>query len=227
MIALEFAKCTKHFLPAISEFISKEPKISTKVEINLDRERSEFTLHYDNEIKRYQVLFRNETRIKIILVEKTSTQVQQTIPLEGHQPTDKLDTSNPPINEQPYLYIFDDKRVIGGFKEGIPNYSPSAKNGRYDTKGDVIYYKDGLIHREDGPAMICANGNTIWVQRGVPHRKDGPAAEFANGSKLWLVRGKLHCEDGPAIESVTEGCKYYLNDEEFTEQEYNNIMFEK
>jgi len=28
--------------------------------------------------------------------------------------------------------------------------------------GNLIWKKDGLNHREDGPAIICANGEMIW-----------------------------------------------------------------
>jgi hypothetical protein len=51
-------------------------------------------------------------------------------------------------------------------------------------------------------------GNKYWYRDGVQHRDDGPAIEFANGSKVWRIHGKLHREDGPAVEHI-HGSKYW------------------
>ncbi len=62
------------------------------------------------------------------------------------------------------------------------------------------YNKEGLLHREDGPAVEYADGGKIWYVNGKLHRTDGPAVENADGSKSWSVNDKLHRIDGPAIE---------------------------
>jgi hypothetical protein len=37
----------------------------------------------------------------------------------------------------------------------------SKKNGMVvDEDGDKAWYKDGELHRDDGPAIVCANGET-------------------------------------------------------------------
>lgn len=37
------------------------------------------------------------------------------------------------------------------------------KNGRYvDTYGDVHWYKNGELHKEDGPAVVHMNGDKEW-----------------------------------------------------------------
>jgi len=38
-----------------------------------------------------------------------------------------------------------------------------------------------------------------WFANGVLHREDGPAVEYADGTKFWYRDGKYHREDGPAI----------------------------
>ena len=83
------------------------------------------------------------------------------------------------------------------------------RNGKFIfDDGDVYWYKEGLLHREDGPAIERANGYKEWYKEDLLHREDGPAIEHANGDKHWYKEGKLHREDGPAIEYVN-GCKEY------------------
>ncbi len=55
--------------------------------------------------------------------------------------------------------------------------------------GNLIYSKDGLFHREDGPAVIHANGTKEWYINGNRHREDGPAVIHAIGTKEWWVNG--------------------------------------
>ena len=46
---------------------------------------------------------------------------------------------------------------------------------------------NGKRHREDGPAVIWANGTKSWYMNGKQHREDGPAIERADGSKSWWL----------------------------------------
>ena len=58
-------------------------------------------------------------------------------------------------------------------------------------------------------------------ESGQPHRTDGPVIEDIYG-KYWYINGKLHREDGPAIEWIN-GIKYwYLNDINYTEDQYQH-----
>lgn len=76
---------------------------------------------------------------------------------------------------------------------GIGQIHPS---GGYDTMrqnrssvlgGQTTYTRDGITHREDGPAEVVTNANgslraQTWKQEGLEHRGDGPATVFfANG----------------------------------------------
>ena len=82
------------------------------------------------------------------------------------------------------------------------------------------WYKNGRLHREDGPAIEWSNGSKVWIKNGLTHRKNGPAVEYANGGKKWYKNGKLHREDGPAIE-YADGAKYwYIENNRLTKEAF-------
>ena len=85
---------------------------------------------------------------------------------------------------------------------------------------ETAYYKNGILHREDGPALVECDGSLEWYQHGQLHRVNGPAVEDVDGTKEWWQYGQLHRIDGPAIEhpdDYTEwafnGCIYKTMDE--------------
>ena len=80
---------------------------------------------------------------------------------------------------------------------------------KYGTK---IYYVNGLLHREDGPAIEYTSGTKVWHINGKLHRDNSPAIEWANGNKEWFKNPKRHREDGPAIEHDNGSKKWWLND---------------
>lgn len=53
------------------------------------------------------------------------------------------------------------------------------------TINTKIWYKDGNLHREDGPAVQRADGGKEWWIKGKCHRIDGPAVIFPSGKKEW------------------------------------------
>jgi hypothetical protein len=43
-------------------------------------------------------------------------------------------------------------------------------------------------------------GKTEWYnEQGLLHREDGPAVEYVDGDKTWWVNGKRHRIDGQAV----------------------------
>tara|TARA_R110000868_G_scaffold77151_3_gene221248 strand:+ start:1825 stop:2085 length:261 start_codon:yes stop_codon:yes gene_type:complete len=65
-----------------------------------------------------------------------------------------------------------------------------------DSLGTKKWHLNGLVHREDGPAIIWYNGDKSWYLNGVRHREDGPAFEFCDGSKKWYYHGnRIHCKN--------------------------------
>ena len=100
--------------------------------------------------------------------------------------------------------------------------SEEIKNGLYKgSNGESWWYKNNLLHREDGPAVEYKDGRKEWWINGKRHRKDGPAIESLEG-KYWLQNGKYHREDGPAIEEYANGHKmWFVQGVEYSEEEFH------
>ena len=60
--------------------------------------------------------------------------------------------------------------------------------------GTKYWSLNGEFHRENGPAVECANGSKWWYLNGKCHREAGPAVECANGLKYWYLNGKCYTE---------------------------------
>ncbi|MAG26507.1 hypothetical protein CMI47_13250 [Candidatus Pacearchaeota archaeon] len=56
--------------------------------------------------------------------------------------------------------------------------------------GTKRWYLNDELHREDGPAIVCANGDKYWYLNDELHREDGPAILCQNGTKLWYLNDK-------------------------------------
>jgi hypothetical protein len=70
------------------------------------------------------------------------------------------------------------------------------KNGMFINHfGNKMYYKNGELHREDGPAIENASGVKFWYLNGQLHREDGPACEWSNNNKDWYLNGKKYSEE--------------------------------
>ncbi len=83
------------------------------------------------------------------------------------------------------------------------------KNGVEVSGFCTKYYKDGNLHREDGPACEYDDGTKSWYLNGDRHREDGPAIEWGNGHREWYQNNLLHRLDGPAIDHVGFKSWYY------------------
>ena len=92
-----------------------------------------------------------------------------------------------------------------------------------DEKGTVRWYKDAdctILHKEDGPAVIWADGEESWWFDGDIHRANGPAVVFADGTKEWRQHGQVHRVDGPAIEWCNGSVEWWINGVQLTEAEF-------
>lgn len=90
----------------------------------------------------------------------------------------------------------------------------------------VEWHQNGKRHRLDGPALEYADGERLWYNDGKLHRIDGPAIEHANGGRSWYQNGKLHRLDGPAIEDVDGSKEWWIDDLEYTEEDYHKKIAE-
>ncbi len=56
--------------------------------------------------------------------------------------------------------------------------------------GTELWYRNGELHREDGPAVVWPNGYQVWCQNDQRHRKDGPAIVWPDGRQEWWQHGR-------------------------------------
>lgn len=76
--------------------------------------------------------------------------------------------------------------------------------------GDKIWFKGGLIHRDEGPAIEYVGGDREWRMYGKRHRLDGPALD-SDLVREWWVEGKRHRLNGPAVDHNDGEMAWYVN----------------
>lgn len=108
----------------------------------------------------------------------------------------------------------------------------SRSGKREDSNGDVYWYYEGKLHRDDGPAIELANGVKEWYQHGKRHRTDGPAIDLALSGEYgeWYQNGLKHREDGPAVLLPLEHTQieeYWVHGEELTKKEFLQYLVKK
>ena len=90
-----------------------------------------------------------------------------------------------------------------------------------DQSGTRIYRNAaGQFHREEGPAVITAQGAVFWYQCGELHRVGGPAVIYSDGTEEWWQNGQLHRVGGPAITFVDCTVGLYIQGQRYSEDEY-------
>lgn len=80
-----------------------------------------------------------------------------------------------------------------------------------------LHFRDGLLHCDDGPALIDDQGNEAWFQSGLMHRVEGPALTRADGSYEFWSNGRRHRFDGPAVVGPDGSREWYLFDAKIDE----------
>jgi len=78
------------------------------------------------------------------------------------------------------------------------------KNGiSKDLAGTKRWYKNGKLHRDDGPAIEYVWGDKSWYVNGLKTREDGPADDRIDGTKYWWHQGrKLNCNSQQEFERL-------------------------
>jgi len=66
--------------------------------------------------------------------------------------------------------------------------------GKWDEKeeGYTACNWNGLLHRDDGPALVYPDGKQYWYRNGRLHRDDGPAVVYPNGTQYWYCNGEQY-----------------------------------
>ena len=72
------------------------------------------------------------------------------------------------------------------------------------------WYKDGFLHKEDGPAIKWNNGDEEWFIYGKLHQLECPAIT-RYGTKQWFKNGRRHRIDGPAVEYANGHKEWWIN----------------
>ena len=74
---------------------------------------------------------------------------------------------------------------------------------KIDEFGHKWWTLNGLIHREDGPAVEWINGDKSWYFHGQRHREDGPAYEDNDGYKEWWYHDRwIKCDSQEEFERL-------------------------
>ena len=70
---------------------------------------------------------------------------------------------------------------------GVFDMTKSANKPKMiiSSEGAQLWKLDGLLHREDGPAVIWPDGGQEWWLNGNLHREDGPAVIEPDGTQEW------------------------------------------
>jgi hypothetical protein len=96
----------------------------------------------------------------------------------------------------------------------------------------------GIPHRRNAPALE-SEGLVIWFHEGELHREGGPAVEVKRGEwedssgrewrapcQLWWRHGQLHRDDGPAVVVHSEKPDQYWREDQFVRYGLWNLPFE-
>ncbi|WP_277023318.1 hypothetical protein [Aurantimonas coralicida] len=89
-----------------------------------------------------------------------------------------------------------------------------------DPDGSLRYYRNGVLHRDDGPASTEVypdydgpERHLHWYRDGVLHQDDGPAViggRETNGDYEWWRNGRKHREEGPAVINTVQSFEWGL-----------------
>jgi hypothetical protein len=105
----------------------------------------------------------------------------------------------------PYISYFELEEIliILCFKEDeiatIVNKEYARRLKCVTSEWRTIYTVDKLRHREDGPAVIWADGMQLWYQKDKLHRLDGPAVIHADGGQEYYINNIQQWVDFPSI----------------------------
>jgi len=65
--------------------------------------------------------------------------------------------------------------------------------------------------------IAYSGGERNWLKNGLLHREDGPALEWYDGDQCWYKDGVLHRVDGPAIVTLAKGVGWFVNNQNITD----------
>lgn len=118
------------------------------------------------------------------------------------------------INDQPAMVTEDETRWyhLGKIhRVGMGSNAILSEDYAVSTPRVKIWYRHGLIHRDNDLPAVCGTVAKYWFQHGLCHRDNDQPAKITANSKQWYTHGMLHREgDQPAC--VSEGGRrWYVN----------------
>jgi len=81
-----------------------------------------------------------------------------------------------------------------------------------------IKHETELPKNYTGIVDFIRSGHKFWYKEGKLHRLDGPACEYSDGIKQWWVEGKRHRTNGPAIEYLGGLRSWYVNEIQYRDR---------
>ena len=78
------------------------------------------------------------------------------------------------------------------------DHIPDSFEGKCYVKhpDSIRWYKNGRLHREDGPALIDVGETEYWFTNGILHRLDVPAVVYKTGNyQYWINYCVLSAHD--------------------------------
>lgn len=97
---------------------------------------------------------------------------------------------------------------------------PNNFTGIVQFPREKIWYKDGLQHRDDGPAIESNDGSLEWRFNNMTHRINGPAYIDSEGNKWWCQNGESHRVGGPAYEGVDGTKQWYVDGDQVSKEQH-------
>lgn len=100
------------------------------------------------------------------------------------------------------IFYSDNKEICHNmwYKYGVLHNDKEAAYIKFNVLSrditSIYYYKDGLLHKEDGPAMIINMNDREykwWYQNGEFHNLNGPA--YDEEVTCWAINGVMYSED--------------------------------
>lgn len=91
-------------------------------------------------------------------------------------------------------------------KKRIYNEQPYTFKNEDNVQCTYKCFLDGGEH----PAVVDPNGTRKWYKMGMLHRENAPAIISPDGEE-WYYEGQHHRLDGPAVISEKKGNQYWIN----------------
>ena len=123
----------------------------------------------------------------------------------------------------PELFDTDNHTVDARSKrdQGLDRLHEALRTEQVVKDGATLYYVDGQLHRDYGPAVCTATGQEYWYQHGKLDRTDGPAI-VGHTYQAWFSNGEYHRIGGAAVTYVNLDChdEWWLYGVSYTQDEY-------